>query len=433
MGTTRCDCPPLKGSADLSSGFAHAKTVAAQQSTLLLVSAIVALAINLRLSVNALGAALPTVRAELGLDGAAAGLLTASPPIVFAVAGIATPALAARLGTARTIALALVIAAAGQLVRLLGTGVESLFAGTLLALAGLAVGNVLLPGVIKEHFPERVAAYTAVYVTTMSVGAAIGSGLTIPVQQVLGGSWRAGFAVWAAVAVLAVLPWVVVAVRSPRSASAHRRPPVSVRALLSSGLAWAIAGFFAIQAASVYVALGWLGLVLQDAGLAAVSMGLLLAIPPAVGIGLSFVIPVLLREQRQIGPLMVGFALSYLLGYLGLLLAPGSAPWLWMSLIGLGGGTFPAALSLIPMRAGSPYAVITLSAFTQCVGYVLASLGPVAFGLLHDLDPSWRASLLLMIVSLVPMAIIGRRLARPRTVQIDAGRNPTTSLATVAR
>lgn len=386
-------------------------------SAALIVTAIVVLAINLRLSVNALGAVLPQIRLDLGLSATAAGLLNALPTLVFAFAGIATPAVAARIGKHRMVLLALTVAVAGQLLRVWGGGASALFAGTLLTLIGLAVGNVLLPGLIRQHFPDRITTITAVYVTVLALGATVGSGLTIPIQDSVDGSWRTGFAIWAGVTVVAVVPWLVVAYRSGDGTAARRTSAVPLKALLGSGLAWAMAGFFAIQAANVYVTLGWLGQVILDSGIDDVEMGALLAMPPTIGIALSLFIPVFMRRQQRIPALMLGFGLCYLAGYLGMLAAPAGGAWVWMFFIGLGGGTFPTVLTLVALRASTADGAIALSAFTQCVGYLLASVGPLAFGLLHDLGDGWQPSLILMIVSLVPMVGIGLRLARQRFLE----------------
>ena len=419
---------------------APSRSAARGRSAVLLVAAILLLALNLRLSVNALGVLLPQIRLDLGLSATAAGLLNALPTLVFAGAGIVTPAAAARVGTHRMVVLALVAAVLGQALRVGGDGGAlgsvALFAGTLLTLTGLAAGNVLLPGLVRAHFPERITTITAVYATVLALGATIGSGLTIPVQNAVDGTWRTGLAVWAGVTLVAVLPWVFVARGFPdreihdtevhdtevhdRAADGERvrrTSSVPLRSLRSSGLAWTMAGFFAVQAANVYVVLGWLGQVLLDAGISEVTMGALLAMAPAIAISLSLGIPVLLRRQSRIPYLMAGFGLCYLIGYLGLLVAPAGGAWVWLFFIGLGGGTFPTVLTLVALRARTADGVIALSAFTQCFGYLLASTGPLLFGLLHDLGDSWQPSLILMIVSLIPMVGLGLRLARPRFLE----------------
>ena len=383
----------------------------------LLLAAVLLLALNLRMSVNALGTVLPQIRDDLDLSATAAGLLLAFPPLVFAFAGLATPAAAARIGPHRLVVIALLVATAGQLLRATGVGSAPLFAGTLVSLIGLAIGNVLMPGLIRQHFPSRITTITALYVTMLSVGATLSSGLSIPLEDATGGTWRTALAIWAAFSALAVLPWLVVAFGRGERVGLNRRSAVALRALLRSPLAWSMALLFAVQSAHIYVVVGWLGQVLLDAGISDVQMGAMLSMAPAIGIGVALIVPVLLRRQSMALPLILFFASCYLLGYLGLVVAPVGGAWFWMFFIGLGGGTFPTVLTLVALRARTPDGVIALSAFTQCVGYLIGALGPLVFGLVHDLQHSWTPALILMMILLVPMAAVGFRLARPRFLE----------------
>lgn len=391
-------------------------------SSALLAAAILVLAFNLRVSVNALGALLPRIRGDLDLSGTSAGVLNSLPSFVFAFAGIATPAIAARMGSARLVVLSLLTSLAGQVLRASSDTTTALFAGTLLSLVGLALANVLVPGLVRDHFPTRITSMTAGYVSVLSVGATIGSAVTIPFINAVGGSWRSGLLLWATITAAAVLPWVLVARAVGAERQDERQAVVPLRTLAGSPLAWAMAGFFALQSAQVYVALGWFGQVLLDAGVNEVSMGAQLALLPALGIAQSLLVPPLMRHQQRIPLLVGGFGAAYVVGYLGLVTVPSQAPWVWMFFVGLGGGTFPAVLTLVALRAASGQGVIALSAFTQCIGYLMASTAPLVFGLLHDLTGSWRPSLLMMTASLAPMVVVGLRLARPQLLEDQLAR-----------
>jgi CP family cyanate transporter-like MFS transporter len=394
-------------------------------STGLVLGAVLVLALNLRLSVNALGTVLPEIREELGLSAAVAGLLLSFPPLVFAFAGIATPSAAARIGNHRLVVVALLVATGGQLIRAWLGGSTALFVGTLVSLIGLAIGNVLMPGLIRQHFADHITTVTAGYVTMLSLGAAVASGLSIPIENFVGGSWRTVFTIWAAVSVIALMPWLLVAYGSRSAATTRRGSAVPVRALVRSPLAWAMAVLFGVQSAQVYVVIGWFGQVLLDSGIGAVKMGALLSVAPAIGIALSLAVPILLRRQQLALPLILLFVLCYVLGYLGLVLAPVGGAWVWMALIGTGGGAFPTVLTLVALRARTADGVIALSAFTQCVGYLMAAMGPLVFGLFHRAGGSWDPSLILMMVLLIPMAAVGFKLARHRFVEdeITLGRS----------
>ena len=62
---------------------------------------------------------------------------------------------------------------------------------SLLALAGMATANVLLPSLVKLHFPDRVGLMTSIYTTSLAVGLTLSSVLTVPVSEHFG-SWRWG-------------------------------------------------------------------------------------------------------------------------------------------------------------------------------------------------------------------------------------------------
>jgi CP family cyanate transporter-like MFS transporter len=164
-------------------------------SRTLITVAVLLLAINLRPVVNALGAVIPELRDATGLPAATTGFLLSMPTLAFAVMGLAAPALAARWGSHRSVVVALIALVAGQLMRSVLPGTIALFAGSLIGLAGIAVGNVLLPGLVRLHFPDRIPMMTAAYTTLLTIGGAAAAGLTLPIARGLGGDWRTGLGI----------------------------------------------------------------------------------------------------------------------------------------------------------------------------------------------------------------------------------------------
>lgn len=389
----------------------------AAPKALVLVS-ILLLAINLRPAVNALGAVVPELRADTGLSGAAAGILLALPTLAFALLGVGAPALAGRLGSHRTVLLALVVLVAGQLVRSVLPGVAPLFLGSLLSLAGIAAGNVLLPGLVRLHFPGSVTAVTACYTVLLTAGGSLSAAVTIPLQQSLGGDWRLGIGLWAALAAVALLPWIATAVAVGRpSLHAGRAGRVPVLSLRRSRVAWAMACYFGLQSLQAYVAFGWLPEIYVDAGLSDRSAALQVSLLTAIGIPIAALVPWALGRLRSPRVLIVTMIGCYAAGYLGLVLAPAAAPALWSVLLGLGGGSFPTALTLIALRARTPSGTVALSAFAQSAGYLMASAGPVVFGIVHDLTGGWTWSLVLLCVVLVGHLLSGLAVSRQRYVE----------------
>ncbi|EFL42111.1 cyanate MFS transporter [Streptomyces griseoflavus Tu4000] len=176
--------------------------------TRLLVIGIVLAALNLRPAITSLGALLEEVRDGLGMSGSVAGLLTSVPPLCFAVFGVTAPRLARRFGAGAVVCAGMVAIGAGLLIRPYVGGTAAFLAASALALMGIAVSNVLMPVIVKRWFPDRVGSMTGLYSMALALGTATAAAATVPLTGALGGNWQSGLAVWAALAVAAVLPWI---------------------------------------------------------------------------------------------------------------------------------------------------------------------------------------------------------------------------------
>ncbi|MGW0231730.1 CynX/NimT family MFS transporter [Actinopolymorpha singaporensis] len=383
----------------------------------LLLAAVVLLAFNLRPAVSGLGAVLDEVSADLGVSALVAGVLTTLPVLSFAAFGAMAPGWSRRFGARRVLAAALLAVVAGQLVRVLVPSVPVFLLATTVALAGMAAGNVLVPAFVKAYFPGRVGLATAAYTTSMAVGTTLPAALTVPIAQAFGG-WRFGLGAWAVAAGVALLPWLVLARRRgvvARPAGSSNRHE-SLWSVGRSPLAWSLAGYFGLQSLQAYAAFGWLPQIFRDAGVDAAHAGLLLAILPLVGVPLSLLFPSLAARLPDQRPLVWACGGAYVVGYVGLLLAPASGAVAWAILLGLGGGAFPLTLTMIGLRSRSHDLTARLSGFTQSVGYLLAACGPLAMGALFDVTGGWTVPIGLLLVLVVPQVATGLMAARPRYV-----------------
>jgi CP family cyanate transporter-like MFS transporter len=376
-------------------------------------AAVVVLALNLRAVVNGIGALLPDIRATLGLSGTAAGALTSLPPLSFAVFGLVAPLLAARFRTERVVVVALLLLTAGQGLRLVGPSTAAVFVGSMIALAGLAVCNVLMPSLVRSYFPDRVATMTAIYTTSMAIGATSSSALSVPLGHALGSDWRGGLGVWTATAAVALVPWLAMVVRRGPASSGGPRAGLPLRALLRRPMAWTMAVFFGLQSAQAYIVTSWLSQILVDDGADLTAGGFAVGVFAGLGIPISAAIPALLVRQSRLPAMILTLGTSYVAGYVGLIVAPTAGMWAWAVLLGIGSGTFPLLLTLLALRARTSEGVAVLSAFTQSAGYLVAAAGPVAFGALHDLTGSWTVPLVVLAVAAAGMSVVGLRVARP--------------------
>ncbi|HEX4246236.1 MAG TPA: MFS transporter [Pseudonocardia sp.] len=385
----------------------------------LIISGIVAAALNLRVAVTSLGAVLGEVTRAWGFSGLLAGLLTALPVATFAIVGFGAPGLARRMGAERAVAGAMLLAAAGLTLRAC-TGSAVLFlVGSGVALAGAAIGNVLMPVLVKRYFPARTGAMTALYTTALALGMTGGAALTGPAERAFGGDWRAGLGVWAALALVAAPPWLALAGLGGRSGAlapgGGAREPVA--ALLRSRLARALTLFFGCQSLNAYVVLGWLPSILIDAGRDARSASLSLALVSAMSVPMSIALPAIAGRRLEQRGLVALTTACYAGGYLGLLWAPGPLGWLSAALLGAGNGAFPLSVTLIGLRTRAPEVTARLSALVQSGGYLLAVAGPLLVGVLHQVSGGWRVPLLVLLGTLVAQLASGLRAARRGTVE----------------
>ncbi|WP_459182193.1 CynX/NimT family MFS transporter [Streptomyces sp.] len=395
----------------------HTPRVRTRGATAVIVAALVLAALNLRPAITSLGAVLEEVRGDLGMSGTVAGLLTSVPVLCFAVFGVAAPRLARRFGAAAVICAGMALIALGLALRPLAGGTAVFLAASAVALAGIAVTNVLMPVIVKRYFPDRVGAMTGLYSMALTLGAGLGSAITVPLADAAGGSWRFGLGAWALVAAVAVVPWLVMLVRDRSGAVAPPQAAATAVRITRSRTAWALAIFFGLQAISAYVAMGWLPQIFRDAGVPAGTAGVLSAVTMSMGVPLSFVLPALAGRMRHQGSLAVALGAFGVAGYAGLWLAPAAAPWVWAVLLGVANSTFPLVLTLIGMRSRTASGVVRLSAFAQCTGYLITVPGPILVGALYQSSGGWGLPIGLMMALLVPQTVAGVIAGRNRFVE----------------
>ncbi|MEU8761615.1 MFS transporter [Streptomyces sp. NPDC048659] len=386
-------------------------------------------ALNLRPAITSLGALLEEVRVGLHMSGSVAGVLTSVPPLCFAVFGIAAPRLARRFGPAAVVCAGMAAIFTGLLLRPLAGGTPAFLAASALALMGIALSNVLMPVIVKTYFPERIGSMTGLYSMALALGTSLAAALTVPMTQALGGSWRLGLGVWAGLAAVAVLPWLLLVLRGrPRAAATGAVPaqaapaapaaePAAAPRITRSRTAWALGVFFGLQATGAYITMGWMPQIFRDAGVPASTAGVLLAVTMVMGVPLAFVIPRLATRMKTQGPIVVTLALCGLAGYSGLAFAPAAGAWLWALLLGVSNCAFPLALTMIGMRSRTGAGVVRLSAFAQSVGYLISIPGPLLVGILYQHSGGWGLPIALMAGLMIPQMIVGSLAGRDRTVE----------------
>ncbi|MFD8384823.1 CynX/NimT family MFS transporter [Streptomyces sp. NPDC059679] len=386
----------------------------------LLLLGIVLASLNMRAALAGVSPLLGEISGHYGLSATAGSLVTTIPLVFMGLASPLAPRLARRWGTEAVLLAALVLLCGGVLLRV-APPVVALFAGCALVGSGIALLNVLMPGLIKRDFPDRAAGMTALYTTAMIGGATLSAAAAVPLENVLGG-WRGSLASWslpAAVAAVAWIPQAVLARRGTHHGQAAAAPVRTAPApgLARSPLAWQVTLFMGLQSLIAYVAIAWMPTILTDDGMSKGGAGLVFAFSTLVQMAGSFLVPLLAGRMRGQRLLAVAVAALMASGIAGLLVAPAAGAWLWAALIGVGqGGSVGLALTMMVLRTSDAHTSARLSGMAQTWGYLLAAAGPLALGAVHQATGGWTLPIVLMLAVCAALALLGLGAGRDRKI-----------------
>lgn len=400
-------------------GSAETPAILGRAAMCLLGLSLMLIAFNLRPVFASLSVLLPEITQRTGLSSAAAGYLTTLPVLCLGVFAPLAPLCGQRFGTERTLLGMLVLLTLGTALRSVG-GIPGLFIGSALAGACIAVGNVLLPALVKRDFAQHAATMTGFYTMALCGGAAAAAAVTLPLAHAFGDSWRIGVGIWALPVAVVAFIW---APQIPKKNTDGPRTAYRVKGLWRDALAWQVTFFMGLQSALAYCVLGWLAPILQSRGLDGVTAGLVVSVSILVQVIASLFVPALAvrcRDQR-----LFNVALTVLAGValLGLLFAPLSTVWIWAVLQGAGqGGLFAIALTVIVLRSPDARVAAHLSSMAQTVGYILAAIGPLFVGLLHGWTGGYAASAWLFVVLALGAGLSGW--GAGRTMHVKARSEP---------
>ncbi|WP_432669151.1 cyanate transporter [Pseudomonas umsongensis] len=339
---------------------------------------IILVALNLRPSMAAVGPLLSAIRGDIPLSFSLASLLTLLPVMTMGLAMFFGLAVSQRLGEHRTVVLSLVVIGLATAARLfLDTALE-LILSAVLAGIGIALIQALMPTLIKSRFSDNVALCMGLYVTSIMGGAAIAAAFA-PLVMVRTGSWRIGLAIWAVLAVIALLFWCSHRAGAPMPAS------TSNRSFFSHPRAWLLAAFFGLGTAPYTCVLAWLAPYYVEKGWSEENAGLLLGFLTAMEVLSGLLTPAIANRSRDRRLVLVVLLALIMAGFCGLILSPEHLGLLWPCLLGLGiGGLFPMSLIVSLDHLDDPRRAGGLTAFVQGIGYLIAGLSPLVAGMIRD-------------------------------------------------
>ncbi len=388
-----------------------------KKEKILIVLGIIFISFNLRAPITAVGSVVEMIAEEFILNKGTSGFITTLPLIAFAVVSPFVARVSKKFGFGKTMMGGLALILAGELIRSY-TNVAGLFIGTALIGVGIAIGNVLIPSIIKLKFGKNIGKMTSIYTSSMCIFAAVGAGVSVPIAVGLDLGWKNSLAVWFIFTAVTVLIWLPQLKKSEENSSQNAAITESKTSIWKDKTAWFVTLFMGIQSLLFYCMVAWLPTIITSKGLSqnfASNMALtyqLIAIPA------TLLVPVLCDKfKNQRGNVLVN-CLVYLIGMTSFLFAS-SEVMVILSIILLSlamGGSISMSISFISLRTPNAYKASQLSGMSQSAGYLLAAIGPATMGSIYDLTNNWSIPIIIFIAAIIVLAIIG----------FGAGNNVTT-------
>lgn len=386
---------------------------------LLILAGILLSAFNLRTAVTSLTPILDVLAEQFGFGPAMMGLLGMVPTACFATFGILTPVISRRLHLIPTALLAMILAAVGTILRGYSAETWHLLVASAIALAGMGMGNVVLPPLVKRYFPLQIGSMSMAYITVLQVGTVLPALVSVPLTQQYG--WQTALGGWSLTAIAAAIIWIFVLLqRSEDDAENYQTKQTTPQQKLQvwrSPLAWGLTLMFGMTSLISYAVFTWLPLVYIEAGASAEYAGVLLAVFAGLGLGSAILMPWAAERMRNPYVLVLMCVVAYAIAFPGLLWAPMAFPLLWAVLLGIGPSTFPLALTLINLRTKTAQGSTSLSGFSQGIGYFLSCAGPLLFGVFKGINNSWELPFLFLSVCVVIMATGAWQVCKPRYLE----------------
>ena len=385
----------------------------AKAAPVMLIIGILFIAANLRAPLTSVGPLVSLIRDNLHISNTLAGTITSLPLFAFALFSPLIPGMARKFGTEVCFFGSVIILTLGILLRSYA-GSFSLFLGT--AIIGLAISasNVLMPSLIKKEFPNQVGVMTGLYSVSMSIFAALASGISIPLAVNSGLGWAGALKIWAVLSFISIIIWIPQLRKNSKMAVDNMaadtleevnktnnidEPTMKEVSIWKSSLAWQVTIYMGLQSMIFYCIVTWLPSILIQQGMTSSQAGWMLSIMQLALIPTIFFCSILAGHTSSQHSLVMVGSLCIIIGFLGLLLVHGfKSTILWIILLGIGGGfTFSLSMMFFNLRTNNANEAARLSGMAQSIGYLLAAFGPMFFGYLHDTTNNWTMPLITII------------------------------------
>lgn len=387
-----------------------------KQQRIWLILGVIFISFNLRAPITAVGSLVGRIQTDYTLSSGMAGFITTLPLLAFAVASPFVSRVARRLGTGRTVLAGLVLIFCGVLLRSY-TNVAGLYLGTTVLGVGIAIGNVLIPGIIKLKFSDCVGQMTSIYTSSMCIFAAVGAGVSVPLADGLALGWNHALAVWGLLALVTALLWL------PQCRGGHLEAGTKNAGrgsnVWKSATAWWVTLFMGIQSLLFYSLVAWLPTILVSRGMTEAFAGTMASVFQLTAIPATLLIPALCDRFRSQRGLALATCAVYGCGMVLLLLGHSAAVLTTATLLlALGmGGSISLAIAFLSLRSPNAATAAQLSGMSQSAGYLLAAVGPMVVGMIYDRVANWSVPVVLFLALIGLLAVCGWQAGRDCVVQ----------------
>lgn len=375
----------------------------------LIIWGIIFISFNLRAPITAVGSLAEMIQGQYNLSGGAVGFITTLPLIAFAIVSPFVSKFSQKLGFGKTMAYGLILIMAGELIRSY-TNSLGLFLGTALLGVGIAIGNVLIPSIIKMKFPDRVGFMTSIYTSSMCIFAAVGAGVSIPLAKGLELGWKNALASWFVLTIVTFIIWIPQlkgqqnTVATSNISTEHKS--VSI---WKSPTAYWVTLFMGTQSLIFYSLVAWLPTIIISKGMSDSFSGTMALTFQLAAIPATLIIPMLCDKFKNQRYLVMVTCLFYLTGMTTLFFAASQTVILFAVLfMALGmGGSISLSIAFISLRSPNAKRASELSGMSQSAGYLLAAVGPILMGSIYDSLQTWSVPIIIICALIILLAFFG--------------------------
>lgn len=385
----------------------------------IIILGIIFISFNLRAPITAVGSLVNLIKNDITLTNSMAGFITTLPLIAFAILSPFVSPISIRFGYGSTMFFGLIFILLGEIIRSY-TNILGLFLGTAMIGIGIAIGNVLIPSIIKLKFPGNTGKITSIYTSSMVIFAAVGAGVSIPLATGLNLGWRNALGVWTILTLVTIFIWFPQLKEQEKSSNIQTNKIKSKSSIWKSSLAWSVTLFMGIQSFLFYSLVAWLPTIIVFKGMSFAFAGNMALLFQLIGIPATLIYPIFadkLNDQKSISTVN---ALIYLSGMMLLLIGESSfITTLSVILLGFGmGGSISISIAFISLRSPNSKRAAELSGMSQSTGYLLAAIGPILLGYIFDISGSWNIPVIILIGFIILFLAVGLKAGDNKEIEL---------------